>query len=517
MKSSKLKSNSQAFEFNPGQDQALDLASGDQTHTCLVGGARSGKTFAICYAILMRAIRASESRHLIARFRFNHVKASIWHDTLPKVRKLCFPNLRWYENKSDGYIKLQNNAEIWFAGLDEKLRIEKILGLEFATIFASEVSQIPYSSILVLRTRLAQKIKGLRLRAYYDLNPSGSMHWSNKEFGEHVSPLSGTPLIDPQNYKRYFLNPEQNAKNLPVETLEMLRNLPGRYGKRFYKGEYTPEVDGALWTMEAIDRAREIDPANVPAIVRKVVAIDPSGTKGKAEKRSNSVGIVVMGRGEDNHGYVFEDCTSDGAPAGPDGWGTRAVAAYHHHKADAIVGETNYGGDMVRHVIHSIDPNVPFIEVTASRGKAIRAEPVSALYESQMIHHVGTFHALEEQMLNMATNGFQGEGSPDRVDALVWAATELLVDIFPGAGILDFYRQSAKAQNESSEKAKLIGVVPSAQTVIANTGVRMIFPPGVSTAYGIAGTKYVPDAQGGAYVEEDDVSPFRAQGFIRPS
>jgi phage terminase large subunit-like protein len=111
----------------------------------------------------------------------------------------------------------------------------------------------------------------------------------------------------------------------------------------------------------------------------------------------------------------------------PEGWGRRAVERYHEHSADRIVGERNFGGDMVRFTVATADKKAAFKEVVASRGKAVRAEPISALYEQKKVHHVGEFPDLEDQMCNFTASGFIGDGSPDRADALVWALTELML------------------------------------------------------------------------------------------
>jgi phage terminase large subunit-like protein len=111
----------------------------------------------------------------------------------------------------------------------------------------------------------------------------------------------------------------------------------------------------------------------------------------------------------------------------PDGWGRRAVAAYHEFKADRIVAERNYGGAMVEHVIRSVDPRAAYSEVVASRGKVVRAEPVAALYEQNRVSHVVGLEQLEDQLCSMATDGYVGEGSPDRLDAMVWAITDLML------------------------------------------------------------------------------------------
>ena len=413
------------------QEEARTLLSGSQRHTCLVGGARSGKTFLLVRQVLVRAIKAPGSRHAIVRYRGNAAHASIWLDTLPKVVALCFPQVKLKPHQKDGFFEVPNGSEIWVGGLDEKERVEKILGQEFASIFFNECSQIPYSSVIIARTRLAQNVGGLALRAYYDLNPTGKTHWTNRQFGEHRDPATLKPLVEPDQYRRMFLNPRDNAENLPKGYIESeLESLPERQRKRFLEGVYVDELDGALWTIEGIEAARcGLD--DVPDLRQVVVAVDPSGTRGDEDTRSDAVGIVVAGLGVDGFAYVLEDLTCQLPPAG---WGRRVVEAFGKHKADHVVAETNYGGEMVRYVIETADRNVPVRVVTASRGKAVRAEPVSALYEKGRVRHVGQFPELEDQMISFTTAGYLGERSPDRVDALVWALTDLAI----GGGDLVF-------------------------------------------------------------------------------
>jgi phage terminase large subunit-like protein len=284
--------------------------------------------------------------------------------------------------------------------------------------YFNECSDIPYSSVLVARTRLAQLIPGLRQRAFYDLNPGGSAHWTNQEFGLHVDPLTRAPLSDPENYKRAFLNPADNAANLTPEYLASLANLPEKQRKRFYEGAYINEVEGALWTYEQIERARISGP--VPQLKRIVVAVDPSGAVGKEDKRSDEIGIVVCGLTPDGIGYVLEDCSVRDGPAV---WGRVAVAAYHRWKADAVVAEINYGGAMVEFTLKAADDMMPVTVMTGSRGKHVRAEPVATLYPDERgdgrIRHWGRFPELEDQLTNFSTSGYVGERSPDRADAMV--------------------------------------------------------------------------------------------------
>lgn len=213
-----------------------------------------------------------------------------------------------------------------------------------------------------------------------------------------------------------------NADNLPAAFLQTIRDKyeGTRLGRQELNAEILDDVPGALWTREMIDRALV---AKAPDLVRVVVAVDPSGTKGVADK-GDSIGIVAAGKGADGNCYVLADRT---CKLSPDGWGRRAVEAYHELSADRIVAERNFGGAMVEYVIRTVDPRVSYREVTASRGKVARAEPVAALYEQNRVKHVGGFPDLEDQMCAMTPDGYLGEGSPDRADALVWAITELML------------------------------------------------------------------------------------------
>lgn len=434
--------------YNP-QPKQLEVEAHLQEghrHNLLVGGSRSGKTFIFCKRVLERALLAPESDHLIARFRANAARASIWLGTLPMVRRLCFPGLTWKEHSMDGYIGLPNGSRIWVAGLDEKERIEKILGNEFATIYPNEASQIAYSSVLVLRTRLAQvavQLNGTPLpqQEFIDLNPVGKSHYSFREWIQGINPENRRPIPHhDRDYFYAFLQPQDNAANLDPAYLESLANAPERTRRRFYEGQYVEEVAGAFWTMEALDHARA-GPDDVPETLdRLVVAVDPSGTDGDEDNRSDDVGIVVAGRsgtGEDSVGWLLEDATCNEAPME---WGRRVIALYSKWQADKIVAEANFGGEMVRAVIdaaaRSMKRVLPPVElVRASRGKAIRAEPISVLAGAQRngewhgdrVRHAGDFTLLEDELLNFSTFGYQGPRSPNRADAYVWAMTDLML------------------------------------------------------------------------------------------
>ena len=179
---------------------------------------------------------------------------------------------------------------------------------------------------------------------------------------------------------------------------------------------FSAEVPGALWTREMIDNLRH---HTAPESTRIVVAIDPSGGD---KERNDEVAIIVAGATAQKHGYVLADHSGRYSP---DTWGSKAVALYRQFKADRIVAEKNFGGDMVEAVIRMADRNVPVKMVTASRSKHARAEPVAALYEQGRIHHIGTHIGLEDEMVTWVP--LTSTDSPNRVDALVWALSELLL------------------------------------------------------------------------------------------
>ncbi len=430
--------------FSPGQDAARRLLEGPQRYTCLAGGTRSGKTFLIIRAIVTRALQAEGSRHAILRFHANAARASIGLDSLPQVMRRCFPGTPLKERRQDGYFELENGSRIWIGGLDDKDRVEKILGLEYSSVFLNEASQIPYSSALIAFTRLALVAPNIRQQAFVDLNPVGKAHWTNQLFGDKRDPVSMKPLVDPENYRRAFLNPPDNEANLSSEFLASLSNLPEKQRKRFYEGVYVEEIDGALWTYDVID-AKRCEAADIAVDKRAavVVAVDPSGAAGHDDLGSDEIGIVVAARGFDGDGYILEDLSCREAPAV---WGRRAVVAFHQYQADCIVAESNFGGEMVRATIQAADRNVPVRLVTASRGKAVRAEPISVRYAQGQVHHVGRFVKLEDQLCAFSSAGYGGSGSPDHADAAIWALTHLF-GRDDGTGIIEFYRREAEGKS----------------------------------------------------------------------
>ncbi len=225
---------------------------------------------------------------------------------------------------------------------------------------------------------------------------------------------------------------DENADNLSEvfirEVIEPRRGT--RMGRQEIRGEVLDDAPGALWTRAMIDQARA--PIKLPDMQRIVVGVDPSGARSANDEGADQIGIVVAGRGVDGRGYVLADRSCKLSPAG---WAKRVIQAYVEFDADKIIGEKNFGGAMVEATIRAAaekeDVIVSYSDVVASRGKVVRAEPISTLYERGLVSHVAAdldeLVDLEDQLCQMTTTGYLGDGSPDRVDANVWTLSELMI------------------------------------------------------------------------------------------
>jgi phage terminase large subunit-like protein len=283
--------------------------------------------------------------------------------------------------------------------------------------------------------------------------------WDNLQFGLRLGAhpqvmMTFTPrpskalrtVLEMQGTVLTVASTESNKGNLPPRFITTVYNRYAgtRLGRQELNAEILSDTPGALWTHDIIDAARvarHTEEVPLPAMVRMVVAADPGASHKDddedkrteaAEGKLPETGIIVAGIDARGHGYVWDDLSDN---MSPNAWGQTLVKAFDDRQADAIVGEINNGGDMVEFVVKtaSVELGVPvyFKTVRASRGKYTRAEPVAALYEQGRVHHVGSFVELEDQM----TEWVPGKKSPDRMDALVWALTELMLD---GPGPLEF-------------------------------------------------------------------------------
>jgi predicted phage terminase large subunit-like protein len=247
---------------------------------------------------------------------------------------------------------------------------------------------------------------------------------------------------DPRAIVTTTPRPTRFIRDLLVDPKVAVTHGRTRLGRQELDAEILEDVPSALWNHGVIDAARA---ETAPELTRIVVAIDPAVS---SDEHADETGIVVAGKDADGHGYVLADLSGRYTPTE---WAKAAVAAYRTHNADRIVAEINNGGEMVEATLRIVDPGVPYTAVHAARGKVARAEPVAALYEQGRVHHLGAFPALEDQMcgfvhdFDRAAAGY----SPDRVDALVWALSELLVTPVAGEGIFEAYRRRAAKENEA--------------------------------------------------------------------
>jgi hypothetical protein len=283
---------------------------------------------------------------------------------------------------------------------------ESIKSLEgFDIGYVEEAQTLTAKSLETLRPTIRKAGSEL----WFSWNPRSDSDPVDQFFRGPIQPPDSIILRVSHNDNPWF--PDELEKERAFDEI----NTPARYA-HVWLGEYEPQAVGAIWTREIIHRNRRTES---PKMSRILVSIDPPISNNPG---SDEAGIIVGGLGEDNEGYVLDDVSTQGSPQE---WAERAVAVYDLHEADAIVAEVNQGGDMVEHTIRSIRPGIRVIQVRATRGKHLRAEPIASLYSLNRIHHVGAFPKLEAQMCLITAGGYEGENSPDRVDAMVHMFTEL--------------------------------------------------------------------------------------------
>lgn len=387
----------------------------------LEGGSRSGKTFIAIFALFVRSLKHPNSRHLVVRRHSAHIIASVWSQTVPSVCKIAFPGLAYTENKKDFYVSFPNGSQIWFAGTDDKERIEKLLGQEWDTIYMNEASQMPYSTYELLKTRLNPQA-GIKPLFLIDYNPPSRRHWGFLVFHLGVNPETKQPLLNKDRYAFIQMNPNDNRENLSAGYIETLESMSESKQRRFLRGEYTDDTANALFRRDWITQNRRNSrPTN---IYKMVVAIDPNVTEDKrADDKTDEAGIVCVGAfkvsGKDHYAVLSDDSVPGLS------WGQKAVEVFRREGADKIIAEVNQGGDLVKMNIRNYDRLIAdrhYEDVRATRGKEIRAEPVADLYRLGLVHHVGEFTELEDEMCMWVP----GEGrSPNRLDALVWGVCYL--------------------------------------------------------------------------------------------
>ena len=372
-------------------------------YKAIYGGRGSGKSHFFADAAVLNATNSRGLRVLCVREVQKSLKES--------AKRLIEDKIRG-RGVSAGFeiqaaeIKTPGGGVFTFAGMQDHTAdsIKSFEGYDIAWV--EEAQSLSARSLELLRPTIRKPGSEL----WFSWNPRASRD-AVDQFIRGEDPPDNA-IIHKINYD---LNP-WFPDELEQERLLDKKARPDRYA-HVWLGEYEPTAIGAIWSRTTIHEGRRHEVP--PDLNRVVVAVDPAIS---AETGSDEHGIVVCGRGADQRGFVLADVSMRGSPHQ---WATRAIGAYDMHDADCIVIERNQGGDMVRHTLETIRPGLPIKEVVATRGKHVRAEPIAALYESGRISHIGTFERLEDQMTQMTAAGYDGDGSPDRVDAMVWAFTEL--------------------------------------------------------------------------------------------
>ena len=365
------------------------------------GGRGSAKSHSFATALLLRGM-LKPVRVLCCREVQLSIKDSVKQLLDDKIAALDFG---YFYESVQSEIRGANGTAFIFAGLG-KMTTDQIKSYEGVDIVWVEEAQTISAHSLEI---LIPTIRKPESELWFSWNPRHATDPVDKRFrGDNPPPKS---IIRKVNFDANPFYPDElNAEREYDE-----ENNVGRYA-HIWLGSYEPQAVGAIWDRSTLNQHRVHE---LPQMQRILVAIDPAIS---AEDNSNETGIVVAGIGADDRGYILDDRSLVGDPHE---WASAAVNAFDEYEADGIVCEINQGGAMVAATLQSVRPDLPVIEVRATRGKHVRAEPIAALYKTGRISHCGTFLKLEDQMCLMTASGFDGEGSPDRVDAMVWAFTEL--------------------------------------------------------------------------------------------
>lgn len=371
-------------------------------YKALYGGRGSGKSHFFAEAMVANASQSKGFRAVCIREVQKTLQQSakrLIEDTVSAM------GLKGFEVLNDR-IRTPGGGVIIFHGMQDHTA-DSIKSLEgFNIAWVEEAQSLSARSLEMLRPT----IRAPKSELWFSWNPRSADDAVDKFFRGLEPPENA--IIRKVNYDQNLMFP----KELELERQHDEKSNRARYS-HIWDGSYEPQAVDAIWDRVTIHNNRR-DVA--PEMGRIVVAVDPAGSTGP---NSDLTGIVVVARGdEDNHGYVLEDASMKGTPKQ---WAERVVALHDRWEADAVVAERNYGGDLVEAVIKAVRPTVRYIAVNATRAKHVRAEPISALYTLGRVHHVGTFPELENEMCLMTAHGYEGNGSPDRVDAAVWGLTEL--------------------------------------------------------------------------------------------
>lgn len=429
---------------NPHQYAGYQLLqSYDNKYCLLYGPSGSAKSFTTLLVIYLRAMAAPGSRHMVFRDTRQNCEQTLFDKTLHEVLDKVFPGAKQQKgfsiSLSDLSVTLPNGSMIFFNGLDEN-RGDKVLGDEFATIWFNECNAFAYKQVSQLFSRLRQNITmvdgdKLKNKMFFDCNPRWFTDWDYRAFIEKVNPATGDSWEQPDEWQALFMDTIHNQSNLSDDYIPSLKLGTPEDVQRYFTGYWSNSSANSLFTPDKINDARiakpkksgrdmtareTLDHLKALGISIKQVGVfgDPAVT---ANKNSDETGICVAAVDDEDHAYILADYSTKDVP---DVVCQIIVDAYHEWGASMIVMEKNQGGLWLDAALRKIWKAAPLSFVDANRttgGKQSRAEPVSAQYSRGVVHHVGSFQKLEEQMTQFGNKG--ASKSPDRMDAMVWAVT----------------------------------------------------------------------------------------------
>lgn len=387
----------------------LDKFMKPSRYKALFGGRGSAKSHAMAEFLIANAVANRGFRSLCIREIQKNLKQSAKRLLEDKIQAMGLGHLFRILNDC---IKTPGNGVILFQGMQDHTA-ESIKSLENVQVaWVEEAQTLSMKSLEMLRPTI--RAPGSEL--WFTWNPRSASDPVDKFFRGLKPPKNA--IIAKINYdnNKYF------PKELEEERLHDFVSYPDRYA-HIWLGEYEPQAIGAIWSREIIHACR-IDEMRVDR-ERTLIGIDPAISD---TVTSDEHGIVCCALGSDKKGYVLEDASRSGSPHD---WAMRAINLYDKYDADAIVIEINQGGDMCRHTLESVRRDVRIIEVRATRGKHVRAEPISALYATGKVHHVGSFLEIEDQLCKFTSWGWEGskDKSPDRAEALIWCFSELFREL----------------------------------------------------------------------------------------
>ena len=372
-------------------------------YKALYGGRGSAKSHFFAEALIANAADSKGFRAVCVREVQKSLKES--------AKRLLEDKIEWFglQDKFDvlnDRINTPGGGVIIFQGMQDHTA-ESVKSLEgFHIAWCEESQTLSQKSLELLRPTI--RSKGSEL--WFSWNPRSASDPVD-QFFRGLKPPEDAIIIN-INYDSNELFPAE----LEAERLHDKESNPDRYS-HIWLGDYEPQAIGAIWTRQILHENRKSE-MNCER-ERTLIAVDPAVSD---TDHSDEHGIVVAALGADQRGYLLEDGSLHGSPHQ---WATRAVALFDKWGADAVVIEKNQGGDMCRYTLQTIRKHLPIIEVHATRGKHVRAEPISAVYNLGSVSHIGSFPELETQLCQFTSSGYEGEDSPDRAEAAIWAFTEL--------------------------------------------------------------------------------------------